>query len=53
MEYIVNIKEVLEHEVCIEASSKEEALRKVRKAYGDGEIILDWEDLKETDFSID
>ncbi len=53
MEYRVNIKEVLEHEVCIDASSKEEALRKVRKAYSDGEIILNWEDMKEADFSID
>lgn len=48
MEYEINIKEVLERVVTVEAQSKEEALRIIRKAYDEGAIVLDWDDLKET-----
>lgn len=52
MEYIVNIREMLERTVSVEASSKEEALRKIRKAYFDGDIVLDWDDVKDTEIEV-
>lgn len=52
MEYIIKITEVLERTLSVEASSKEEALRKIRKAYADGDIVLDWEDIKDTEIEL-
>lgn len=52
MKIKVTISETLTRTVEVEARTKEEALRMVRKAYDCGEIVLDWNDHAETEFSL-
>lgn len=50
--YNVSIKESLKREVSIEANSKEDALRKIKKKYDAEEIILDSFDFLSTEFEV-
>lgn len=53
MKINVTIRETLTRKVEIEAGTKEEALRMVRKAYADGKIVLDWDDFTATEVLVD
>lgn len=44
MEYKVKVKEILEREVVVEAKNLEEALDKVKDAYYQEDIVLDYND---------
>lgn len=48
MKYKIEITETLQRQIWVEAYSKADALHKVRIQYGNAEIVLDAEDLKET-----
>ena len=51
--FIVEIKEILEHDIEIEAKDKFEAIEKVRARYNNEEIILYPENsLIDTEFSV-
>ena len=50
--YQIEVEEILQKVVKIEADSFEEAIDKARKMYHDCEIILEAEDLKETNFDL-
>ena len=50
--YFVTITETLEKTVEVFASNEEEAKNKVEDRYKSCDIILDYEDLENTDFSI-
>ena len=51
--FIVEIKEILEHDIEIEAKDEFEAIEKVRARYYDEEIILYQEDSwVDTEFSV-
>lgn len=52
MKYHITIEEILARCVEIEAESKEEAIRKAADTYKKGEIVLDWNDLTDTKFSV-
>ena len=52
MQYKVTIEELLSKDVCVKASSKEEALSMVRKAYKNEEIVLGYESYVGVDFSV-
>lgn len=45
------LTEVLQREVEIEAESVEEALDKLEEQYNESEIVLDYSDLKSTEFT--
>lgn len=47
MRYKIEITETLQRRIWVEADNKADALHKVRKQYGNEEIVLDAEDLKE------
>lgn len=47
----VYVTETLQREVDIEASDEFEALSKLEELYNDGEIVLDYSDLVNTDFT--
>lgn len=51
-EYTVEITETLQRQVHIKASSKEDAISKVKRLYKDGEFILDYSDYICTDLKI-
>lgn len=53
MKIKVIISETLSRTVEVEARTKEEALQMIRKAYEKGEIVLDWNDFAEAEFSLD
>ena len=48
MRYKIEITETLQRQMWVEANDKSSALQKVKTQYGNEEIILDAEDLKET-----
>lgn len=50
LKYIVEIQEILQKQVEVEAKSLDEALDIVRQQYYDGGVELLAEDLKETNF---
>ena len=50
--YGIVIKEILSTCVDIAASSEEEALQKAEELYKNEEIILNYENLEDTDFSV-
>jgi len=50
--YQIEVEEILQKVVEIEADSFEEAIDKAREMYHDCEIILEAEDLKETNFDL-
>ena len=50
--YFVTITETLEKTVEVFASNEEEAKNKVEDRYKSCDIVLDYEDLENTDFSI-
>ena len=50
--YSIRIKEILEREVDVKAKSKEEALRKAKKAYENEEIIFSSYDFIGTNFKV-
>lgn len=50
--YNVEITEILQIAVSIEANSEEEALKIIRKKYDDEEIILDESNLITSNFNI-
>lgn len=50
MKYIVEIQEILQKQVEVEAKNLDEALDAVRQQYYDGDVELLAEDLKETNF---
>lgn len=50
--YFVTITETLEKTVEVFASNEEEAKNKVEDKYKSCDIVLDYEDLENTDFSI-
>lgn len=52
MDYEVKITEVLEKNIEVKASNKEEALEKVEGFYDDETIVLDYDDLKSKEISI-
>ena len=50
-EYNIEVEEVLQRTVTVEAESIEEALRIVRERYDSEEIVLNAEDLKDVKFN--
>lgn len=53
MKFEVTITETLCRTVQVEANSADEAEKEVVNAYGSGEIVLDWSDYSDTEFSTD
>ena len=51
-EYNVMITETLSRIITVEASSEREAEEKVKEMYNDEEIVLDWNDLDDTDIEV-
>ena len=49
-EYEIEIEEILQRTIKVEAENGEEAIRKVKEMYRNEEIILDAEDFKEANF---
>lgn len=49
-EYDIEIEEVLQRTVKVEAENREEALKKAEEKYKEEEIILDENDFKEVNF---
>lgn len=53
MKYKVLITETLCREVEVEAETKQEAQDKVEEDYGNGTIVLDYEDYSRTDIEVE
>lgn len=49
MEFKVTIKELLCRELSVRAETREEAVRIAREMYERGEVVLDWDDHRETE----
>lgn len=49
-EFVINIRETLEMQVCVEASTLEEAQETVEKHWKNGDYILDSEHFKGVEF---
>lgn len=52
MIFDVEVEEILQRVVSVEANSKADALRIVADMYDESEIILDSDDLKETTYMV-
>ena len=52
MKYIVQIEEILQRVVEVEAESKDEAWKKVSQQYKDEEIVLDSSDYVDTTITV-
>ena len=50
--YTIKITNILQREVTINADNVFDAIKKVRQQYNDCEIVLDWEDLVDTDIAV-
>lgn len=50
--FSIEVLEVLSRIVEVEASDEEDAIRQVRQKYRKCEIVLDYSDYKETEFSV-
>ena len=48
--YKVEIEEVLQRRITIDAENKEEAIRLAKEKYRNEEIILDYKDFKDVNF---
>ena len=53
MTYDIAIKEILKTVVTIEANSEEEAIEKATEMYQNGEIVLDYSHLDDSELEID
>ena len=52
MKYDVRVEEVLSRTIAVEASSREEAQRKVSEAYRAEQIVLTADDIESRDISV-
>ena len=50
--FTIEITETLQKQVIVNANSREDAERKVRNQYTDGDLMLDDSNLVDTDFSV-
>lgn len=51
-EFVINIRETLEMQVCVEASTLEEAQKTVEKRWKNGDYILDGEHFSGVEFEV-
>ena len=51
-QYKVEIEEVLQHRITIDAENREEAIRIAKEKYRNEEIILDYNDFKDVNFIV-
>lgn len=49
--YKIYITQTLQRELEVEAESKEEALNKIEEKFNNGELLLDYDDVIDTEFS--
>lgn len=50
--YTIKITNILQREVTVNADSVFDAIKDVRQQYNDCKIVLDWEDLVDTDIAV-
>lgn len=51
--YIVSIIETLEKQITVIADSDSDAIKKIRKEYIDGKIVLDSDDYVDTEYTVE
>lgn len=50
--YTIKISNILQREVTVNADNVFDAIKEVRQQYNDCKIVLDWEDLVDTDIAV-